>query len=82
MITEAYCRNCSTSECARGLNTNQGEHAAVVVWVWMDVKKAARTRLGEGIDDGVVTPLADVDDAFEHPSCIPKKRPFLLPSGT
>lgn len=48
----------------------------------MDVKKVARTRLGEGIDDGVVTPLADVDDAFEHPSCIPKKRPFLLPSGT
>ena len=48
----------------------------------MNIEKVARTRLGEGIDDGLVTPLADVDDAFEHLSCLSKKRPFLLPSGT
>lgn len=46
----------------------EGEHAAVVMRITVDVEQAATRHLGDLLDDGDVTTLAHIYYALDHPS--------------
>ena len=65
----------------RRLLAHQGEHAAVVVGIGVDVEQVRPGGVRQRGDGGAVTTLGDVDDALEHGARLPSPAPTAtLPS--